>query len=231
MVPGQLVTVKAKVMNLSGEKFVKTAQYGPLRKTTGTLIDSSGSISVTFWEDFVDSVENEKTYLLTNLKTKKDGSGELCVNNPKEGFDVKEVDDFSEDLPDAEPSLLDVATKDIKISIIGVKCVNSYDTCASCGGKVELSGGLVKCLSCKLSQRANPENRKWFARLFVQDVVTKEKLYLSVFHNELAEICETNKEQISGITDEIVLTSVLLTSEELNISYRINDSKLLQINI
>jgi hypothetical protein len=233
MAPGQLVSVKAKVMNLSGEKFVKTVQYGPLRKTIATLLDPSGSISVTFWEDFVDSVENDKTYLFTNLKTKTDGSGELCVNNPKEGFEVKEVDDFSEVLPDVEPSLLDVATKDINVSIIGVKCLNSYDTCTSCGGKVENCGAVVKCLqaSCKLSQRANLENRRWFARLLVQDIVTKEKLYLSVFHNELAHICEANNEKISGITDEVVLTSILLTSEELNISYGINDNKLLQINI
>lgn len=93
------------------------------------------------------------------------------MNSPK-GFDVKEVHDFSKDLPDAEASVQDVANKDMKISIIRVKCVN-YDTCSSCDGKVEHSGGLMKCLSYKLSQRANPENKKWFARLFVQDVVTK----------------------------------------------------------
>ena len=233
MVPGQLVTVKAKVMNLSGEKFVRTVQYGPLRKTIATLIDPTGSISVTFWEDFADSVENGKTYLFTNLKTKKDGCGELCVNNPKEGFKVEEVEDFSEDLPDALPSLLDVASKDITISIMGVKSVGSYDTCVSCGGKVEKCGALVKCLSnsCKLSQRVNPKNRKWYARLFVQDVATKEKLYLSAFHNELAHICEAKHKEISEITSEDELTSVLLTSEDLHISYGINDSKLLHINI
>ena len=233
MVPGQLVTVKAKVVNLSGEKFVKTVRYGPLRKTLGTLIDPTGSISVTFWEDSVDSVENGKTYLFTNLKTTKDASGELCLNNPKEGFEVEEVQHFSEVLPDPEPSLLDVATNDINISIIGVKTVGSFDTCASCGGKVEKCGALVKCLStsCKLSQRANPENKRWFARLYVQDVVTNEKLYLSVFHNELDHICKAQQKEISGKTSEDELTSILLASEDLNITYGINDSKVLQINI
>ena len=67
-----------------------------------------------------------KIIKLVNIKLLVVPTPTLCVNNLKERFKVEEVEDFSENLPDALPLLLDVASKDITISIIGVKSVGSY---------------------------------------------------------------------------------------------------------
>ena len=142
----ELITVKANVTNLSSVKIVKTYK-GQLKKRSATLVDPTGSVSVIFWEDSVDEVENDETYILTNLRVKKESyTGEIFVNTPKE-FSIKPAPTFTEQLAEVQPSLLDITTKEINISIIGVKSVSSYFMCTSCGARTETSTTLVKCTS------------------------------------------------------------------------------------
>ena len=73
-----------------------------------------------FWEEWADCVQQDKTYIFTNLRVKRDNySDEIYVNTAKAGF--KNYRNFAEDLAEIEPTITDMTTKETTISIIGVK--------------------------------------------------------------------------------------------------------------
>lgn len=63
--PQQLVNIKATVKDVSRLKVVKV-EKGNLTKSAATLVDPTGSTRAVFWEEWVDCVQNNKTYLFTN---------------------------------------------------------------------------------------------------------------------------------------------------------------------
>eukprot|EP00794_Sanderia_malayensis_P002867 gene2867-3316_t len=65
----QVVNVKATIKQLQEVKLISTAK-GSLRKQEGIALDPAGYINITFWEDQVEVVENDKTYEFQNLRLK-----------------------------------------------------------------------------------------------------------------------------------------------------------------
>ncbi len=65
----QLVTVKAKVAKVSGSKKISSQRgsSGHLTKQEIVIVDSTASMKVILWEQFVDCLEVDQTYLLKNL--------------------------------------------------------------------------------------------------------------------------------------------------------------------
>ena len=66
----QLITVEANVAQLGGVKMT-SSQDVPLRKQEAILVDKTGSIKITFWEDFVDCFQQVTCYRFNNVKVKK----------------------------------------------------------------------------------------------------------------------------------------------------------------
>ena len=131
-------------------------------------------------------MENEKTYMFTNFRVKKNNyTNEIYVNTAKDGFQAQECHPFEEVLPDVQPNITDIATKEATVSIIGVESLTKYNTCSACGRKMEGSGKTVKCEPCKLKQRISPGSTSWYACLFLQNRETKEKFYVTAFNKEL----------------------------------------------
>ena len=64
--PHELVSLKATVKQLSGTKTIKM-DNGILKKRSCMLQDTTRTIEAVFWEDSIDIVENEKTYMFTNF--------------------------------------------------------------------------------------------------------------------------------------------------------------------
>ena len=93
---------------------------------------------------------------------------------------MEQAPDFTEELAAAKPTLLEMSTKDVTISIIGVKTLSSYFVCSACGKIAEETGKLLKCDTCKLQKRVSPESKQWYVKLFVQDITTKDKLYITL---------------------------------------------------
>ena len=51
----------------------------------------AGYFRVVFWEEWINSVQENVTYIFKNLRVKEDNyTREKYVNTAKEGFDVKE---------------------------------------------------------------------------------------------------------------------------------------------
>ena len=121
---------------------------------------------------------------------KKKISGEVYVNTAKEGFNFQETDALTEELAEAEPTVMEMTTKDATISIIGTKTVSCYYHCSVCGKTTEPTGKLLKCSSCKLKLRITPDSKHWFVRLFVKETTNNNKFYLSVFHQQPAKLLD-----------------------------------------
>ena len=116
--PQQLVNLKVTVKHVSGSKVVK-AQKGTLTKSTATLVDPTGSVTAVFWEEWVDCIQLDKTYIFTNLRVKKDNySGQIYLNTAKEGFNLDETIAFEEQLAEMEPTVMDMTTKDASTFIL-----------------------------------------------------------------------------------------------------------------
>ena len=69
--PQQLVSVKAKVTQLTGPKTHRT-EKATLQKSSAVLVDPTGYIRVVFWEEWVKSVQENATYIFKNLRVKED---------------------------------------------------------------------------------------------------------------------------------------------------------------
>ena len=228
--PQQLVNLKATVKSISGSKMVKV-QSGSLNKSSATLVDPTGSITAVFWQEWADCVDIDKTYIFKNLRVKKNNfSGEVYANTAKEGFSFQETDAFTEPLAEAEPTVMEMTTKDATISIIGTKTVSCYYTCGACGKATEPTGKLLKCGSCKLKQRITPDSKHWFVKLFVKETTTNNKFYLSVFHQQLAKLLDACGKKVDAALTEDALTDILLEMNDLNITFNLADNKLLHIN-
>jgi hypothetical protein len=214
----QLVLVKAKVKHLSGPKMAKWEN--------GSVQKHLCAIKAVLWEEWIDSVEDNQTYLFTNLRAKKDGyTDEIYVNTAKSGFEVKECVPFDEVLPDVSPAI----AKQAIVSIIGVKTLNKYNSCNAYGKKVEGTGKTVKCESCKVKQQVSQGNANWYARLFVQNVETKEKVYLTVFHLQLMKILAVNEREITPEDNYETVTDMLLDSNNITITYNLGEEKIVDV--
>ena len=67
-------------------------------------------------------------------------------------------------------------------------------------------------------------------KLFVQNITTKEKFYIAVFHQQLQKLFQANdKELHSALTDDEI-TDILLETDNVNVTYNLADGKLLQVN-
>ncbi len=103
--PHELVSLKATVKHISGTKIINMVN-GPLKKCSCILQDTTGTIEAVFWEEWIDIVENEKTYMFSNFQVKKNNyTNEVCVNTAKDGFQAQECDPFEDVLPDVQPSI------------------------------------------------------------------------------------------------------------------------------
>ena len=133
--PQQLVRIKATVKKISGMKTIKL-ERGNLTKSTAILVDPTGSINAVFWEEWSNCIQVDKTYVFTNFRVKRDNlTKELYVNTAKEGFQFEETTEFEEDLAEAQLSVMQMATREVVISVIGVKMVSTYHACSACGKK------------------------------------------------------------------------------------------------
>lgn len=126
--------------------------------------------------------------------------------------------------------MLEMTTKEAMISIIGIKNICSYYTCNACGKRVEGTDKIFKCDTCKMKQKAIPESKQWYLKLFGQNVSTREKFNLMVFHQHLSKILETNWQAMKDLTEDEI-TNTLLEFENVSITYNITDNKLLEVNM
>jgi hypothetical protein len=95
----QLVTLKAKVMKISGSKKITTSRNpnSPLVKQELVIVDPTVSVKVILWEQFVDTLKEDQTCVFKNLRLKRENNGSMYLNTPKsDQFSFEECEEFVE---------------------------------------------------------------------------------------------------------------------------------------
>ena len=132
----QLITIKAKVVNLSGVKKMQTQRYDPKNKTDAILVDPSGSVRIILWEQFATEVEEQKTYTFSNVRVRKDPHlHEVSLNTPLKGCLIELCDDFQETLAKPQQLPESYTSSTVTGQIIGVNNFNVYYSCVGCSKK------------------------------------------------------------------------------------------------
>ena len=137
----QLVTVKAEVAQISGVKSLLKHDNTQLRKQELVIRDTASSIQLVLWNDYVESLELHKTYILTNLRLKDSKFGQY-VNTPKsQEFTFEESTPFSGPLVQLEDNIQQLTTSTLLGKIIGVQSATRNLLCISCYKKVTQKPG------------------------------------------------------------------------------------------
>ncbi|CAB4011624.1 Hypothetical predicted protein, partial [Paramuricea clavata] len=211
--PGQMVTLKANVTQMSGVKHVKI-DNGTLKQVMAILVDPTASIQAVFWEEWVGSIEDRKTYIFTNMRLREDNyTNEKFVNTAKSGCKIGISVPFSEALPDVTLSLSEMATKEVTISVVvvGVKVLSNFFTCQSCSKKLEECGTkYILCRPCNMKQK--PINIQWYCKLRVQETLSQQ-FNLSVFHPQLMKLLETQGRSLLPTLTNDQIEDILLDVE------------------
>jgi hypothetical protein len=181
---GQLVNVKALVRQVGGSKVISKLSGEKLKKQEAVLVDPFGCVKIVLWENFVDSIECDQTYLFRNLRLKKDHySSEIYVNTAMYGI-RRYCPHFHLIYHLAEESATQLITvfsqTQIPAEIIGISNLTNHYTCKACNKGLEEKGIFGKCTSCHLTQKLVNANRRWSAKLFIQVTNEAKTLHLTL---------------------------------------------------
>ena len=117
--PGQEITLKAKVAHIYP---AKTVGKDNVMMQNSVVIDPTGTIKLTLWENYTNTVNQGSTYIFKNLSIRKDKfTSELYVNTLNSSTTIESAPEFQEILP---VTVLESQTVDVEI--IGVQKVQSY---------------------------------------------------------------------------------------------------------
>ena len=98
----QIITFKAEVTHVASVKNITSQHHGQLQKQEVMLRDPTGTIKLVLWEQYVDALVVNTTYVLENLKFKV-YNDERYLNTPKdEDFKHTEIEPFQQPIPEAE---------------------------------------------------------------------------------------------------------------------------------
>ena len=133
---------------------VKTinTQYGStLKKQELVVRDTSGSIKLILWQEYVESQQESKTYRLQNVRVKISKDETYIINTAKsEQFVFEEVEAFDGDLPPVDADMVGMATSKVHGKIVGVLNISKTLACISCFKTVTSKNEKIgNCESCK----------------------------------------------------------------------------------
>ena len=229
---GQLVNVKALVRQVGGSKVVSKLSGEKLKKQEAVLVDPFGCVKIVLWENFVDSIECDQTYLFRNLHLKKDHySSEIYVNTAMYGTEILPTLPF--DLPLAEESATQLTVfyqTQIPAEIIGISNLTNHYTCKACNKGLEEKGNFGKCTSCNLTQKLVNTNRRWSAKLFIQVTNEAKTLHVTLYHSMVVRLLEIVDSELDHQTcNDDDLTEVILDCPCIEVKYD-NNSKVTELS-
>lgn len=133
----RLIAVKGQVVQISGIKVINTTSKGKLQKQEIVIRDTTACMKVVLWEQYVNSVELNKTYQFIQLRV-KGTHFERYLNTPKsEPFQATESPPFEHPLVevDNDLQLANATSSTISAKILGFQKASKNLACASCHKK------------------------------------------------------------------------------------------------
>lgn len=134
---GQLISIKAKLINLTAVKKFSTTKSGVLNQSEAHLLDPHGSAKLTLWGDFTSQVTEGNTYHFTNLRVRKDTcNNNIHLNTAKTGCVIVEAVPFDELLCLTNTLPLTSTSTSIEATVLGISNSSQYISCCNCNKKI-----------------------------------------------------------------------------------------------
>ena len=168
-VPGQMVDIAAKVLDVSDVTYSRKDHTTPIRKVG--ISDESASATATLWGNFTSQVQMGRSYAFC-LAVKSGLDDDMVLYTSKNGCEIKPVQDIGEVAPlthfkKETHNLFKNAT------VIGVNNFKSYYACAACDNGeaflIEPTEPYVRCNSCGNSSHVRHSSREISAYLTLQN--------------------------------------------------------------
>ncbi|XP_028404097.1 uncharacterized protein LOC114526773 [Dendronephthya gigantea] len=227
----QLVTVKAKVAKVSGSKKISSQRIssGHLKKQEIVIADPTTSMKLILWEQFIDCLEADQTYMLKNLRLKQNGTTKY-LNTPKsDTFSFEKVEEFTEPVIEDVQTL---STIDVCVSLLGVESISAYHACRKCGKKTSSKNeGVLQCETCRMVKKSGSASKLWFLRLLFKNVKKpSDTISLSIFNDNLTRIVDYLPEEVDLTTiSPEQLSIALLSMPQVQITYDIVTRKVIDV--
>ena len=194
------------------------------------IVDPTASVKVILWEQFLDTLKEDQTYVFKNLRLKRENNGSMYLNTPKsDQFSFEECEEF------AETVVQDIqlfSSVEVCASIIGVESISTYQACMKCGKKAVLKNGkILKCEACQMLQKIAPANKRWFLRcLFANLINEEETISLAIFNENVKAMVDLIPQPIclSDVAPDD-LSEALLSMPDVKITYDSVANKLINI--
>ena len=133
----QLITVKAKIVNLSRVKFVPLAKESH-RKREIDISDPTGTSKLLLWEESCEQhLESGVTYIYSNFRLKVRGRSRY-LNSPKMGgSSITPTDAYQEEVQ--ESFSLNIFYQKETAELVETESIYKYNSCPKCRQKMECS--------------------------------------------------------------------------------------------
>ena len=225
LAPDQLIAVKGQVVKVSGVKNINTNSQGKLRKQEILIRDTTACMKVILWEEYVDTVECDKTYEFKHLRV-KGSTSDRYLNTPKsEPVTASECDAFWNELVPIDQGLIDATSLKIPVKILGIRSAYKKLACVSCRRKVEPKpngSAFGTCQSCKLMQPLSTCDSQWTLRLFVQNIsVPSSRIHVTLAPNLATELMVNVAPTVnlSTASEDDIAIGILSANKSMSMTY------------
>lgn len=151
---------------------MNTQYCGQLDKQEVIARDTTASVKIVLWQNYVNTLEVNKTYELQNLRIKTSGKDRFLNTAKSETFIFKEVQPFQHPLVSVEEDVTKLTTTTILCKVVGIQQMYHSLSCISCQKKVVSQPGeeITQCQSCNTTQLIGSCKAQKSARLVVEDI-------------------------------------------------------------
>ena len=232
---GQVVTIKAKVADISGVKIQIMDDKSKVNRQQTIIHDSSGSIKLTLWGKYTDTLEIGHTYLIKKVRVRKDKFGEIYVNSIKSGeTSFNDTDDFATALAPITTTLVSPSVTECQMKLLGIHTINKHLVCCSCHKKANpiKNGKYAKCEGkmCALKQKVSTCGTSWYMKLYLQLKEDPTKKLALAAYDHIVRKLETLCPIPFDISDEEDITEALLDLGHLNVTFDSFENKIMEID-
>ncbi|XP_028416740.1 uncharacterized protein LOC114540939 [Dendronephthya gigantea] len=206
----QLIEIKGKVMKMSGIK-VQSTRFGQVKKQDVIVADPTGTIKLVLWGEYINSLQQNETYTLKNVRVKST-KYDHYLNTPKnEGFVAVDATPYSVPVVEYEDEIDTTST--VNGTIIGVQQASKHIGCNGCAKRnVEIvAPNKAICQFCKLQQLPSTCPVHWSLRILVKPKSGSKNLHLrldSVSTQRLLEVINPAF-QLKTTTEDAITTMIL----------------------
>lgn len=232
---GNILSVKARVVSISKSECVySSVMEKELKKCDIVVADGTGAMSVCLWEDLIDQVKEESSYLFTNLKVSFFKT-QYLNSTMKSVINVlnEEIVLSKETKDDLELLLKSKESRAVQFNgkILSAEVTKSY-ICINCKNRVyhenvDDSKVVVKCPSCNLSTLKRNMTTHVTANVIIEDDNGETERFhcsMAVLKSTFSSLCDTDGYNIkvndlNNLSEDIIAETLLLIE---NIGFLVN---------